>query len=49
MKNMKRIGWVGHGRGDLSRWIWPTKKRVLESWDKAVKVYIDPKDLRGKK
>ena len=49
MKNMKRIGWVGYSGNKFSKWLRPTRKKVLVIWGKAVPCYIDPKDLRGKK
>ena len=50
MKNMKRIGWVGHINGRLRDIIRPSKR--LDLWlgyYKPIPVYIDPKDLRAKK
>ena len=49
MKNMKRIGWVGQGAFMLGNTIYHARKESERVWGKAIPVYIDPKDLRGKK
>ena len=50
MKNMKRIGWVGMDAGPrFGVRLYLTKQAVSDLYDKAIPVYIDPKDLRAKK